>query len=283
MNIDELSCHPVITSANQVDELTSPLKKFGITYFSLSIIDHEASLSGFCNNSKFIKEYLANKYYNIDLFKNLEEQINHNKTHTYVLWDNIKGNKTFDEFYREVHQHNVSHGFTIVENHANCQYIFTFGSTTNNHAINEFYYNNLDILHAFIAYFKSVIYQDKSLKQVLNAKFKLEFANDYQVLDPSMMDQLQVKVFDNNFLRINKFLLNTIDNRSSLTKHELACLYWLRQGKTVSEISELVFRSRRTIEEHVANIKRKMHCRTLLQVGEKIAVLGLSTILDNWG
>jgi DNA-binding CsgD family transcriptional regulator len=51
-----------------------------------------------------------------------------------------------------------------------------------------------------------------------------------------------------------------------LSKKELECLSHLLEGKTAQEISNTVFRSRRTVEAHLAHIKEKVGCRTLVEL-----------------
>ena len=60
-----------------------------------------------------------------------------------------------------------------------------------------------------------------------------------------------------------------------LTPMELECIRWLHKGKSAELISEILGKSRKTIERQIASIKRKYNCYTLFQLGQKIIEDGL--------
>jgi DNA-binding CsgD family transcriptional regulator len=60
-----------------------------------------------------------------------------------------------------------------------------------------------------------------------------------------------------------------------LSQRELECIQWLYKGKTVPEIALILNISKRTAEKHILNIKNKLQCYTLLQLGAKLFELGL--------
>ena len=64
-----------------------------------------------------------------------------------------------------------------------------------------------------------------------------------------------------------------------LTAVERKCIAWLRQGKSADLIADILGVSRKTIERHIASIKRKYDSYTMYQLGEKIAVAGLADLL----
>ncbi len=45
-----------------------------------------------------------------------------------------------------------------------------------------------------------------------------------------------------------------------LSKRELECLFFLLRGKTAMQIADILFLSKRTVENHLANIKMKLGC-----------------------
>jgi FixJ family two-component response regulator len=64
--------------------------------------------------------------------------------------------------------------------------------------------------------------------------------------------------------------------REALTKIELSVLRLVLEGKTNSEIADLLHRSVRTIEAHRSHIWHKLGVHNLLELLEKSALIGLS-------
>lgn len=63
-----------------------------------------------------------------------------------------------------------------------------------------------------------------------------------------------------------------------LTSRELEFLYWLSLGKTASETARILHIGQRTAEVHVNNIKTKLGCATLFQLGQQIEKLNIGII-----
>lgn len=62
--------------------------------------------------------------------------------------------------------------------------------------------------------------------------------------------------------------ITSVDN--TLSKRELECLFFLLRGKTAAQIADILFLSKRTVENHLANIKTKLGCNKkseLIDVG----------------
>ncbi len=80
---------------------------------------------------------------------------------------------------------------------------------------------------------------------------------------------------------ISKYLLSSVNKtlrlipnsdqkhffNANLTRREIECLYWFKQGKTVPEMSIIMNISKRTTETYVANLKAKFGCVNLFQLG----------------
>jgi DNA-binding CsgD family transcriptional regulator len=67
----------------------------------------------------------------------------------------------------------------------------------------------------------------------------------------------------------------SIINNQEFTKCEKQVLYLLVYGKSARETGEILYRSRRTIEDHIVNIKDKLGCRTKSELIEKVLDEGL--------
>ena len=60
---------------------------------------------------------------------------------------------------------------------------------------------------------------------------------------------------------------------SYLTRRELECLHWIANGKTVEMTATILNVSARTITAHIVNIKEKLGCNNLFQLGMVYAKL----------
>lgn len=82
--------------------------------------------------------------------------------------------------------------------------------------------------------------------------------------------------------------------QDELTKRELECLFFLLRGKTAAQIANFLFLSKRTVENHIVNIKQKLNCTKkseLIEYGmsqgylniipESLLKKELSIMLDN--
>ncbi len=64
-----------------------------------------------------------------------------------------------------------------------------------------------------------------------------------------------------------------------LTGKELEILINLYSGKKLVDIAKLLYISEKTIETHIDNIKNKLKCRTMFELGAICSSLGLNNIM----
>ena len=75
------------------------------------------------------------------------------------------------------------------------------------------------------------------------------------------------------WLRHSELEIDLERKPSPLSKRELECLCWIRDGKTNAELAELLGVSERTVEFHTANIFRKLGVRSRVEA----VVVGLQS------
>ena len=75
-----------------------------------------------------------------------------------------------------------------------------------------------------------------------------------------------------NIRYISPFAGNDPDSKH-LTKREIECVDWYLKGKTAYEISLILKLSKRTIESHVENVKVKLNCINMAQLGYLVAAI----------
>jgi DNA-binding CsgD family transcriptional regulator len=52
-----------------------------------------------------------------------------------------------------------------------------------------------------------------------------------------------------------------VSEQGKLSKREMEILFFLLRGKSASQIADALFLSKRTVENHLANMKQKLHCQ----------------------
>lgn len=276
MAMFDIEKHPAFLAAPAVIALMKPLLKLGITDFAVAMV---------CNNQSYLlsssqlwlARYFDQEYYKLGLFSN--DDLRASKKEVFLVWDNLEGTAAFQKFYKDSYEHGLAHFFTITQWVKNKQYTFYFTADPNSKSINQLYYNKMNELLAFIAFFREKIASDKVLMDAFSTK----------VLDLSLISKNS-----NNHIKlpkhclvdsarettlITRYMLSGPYGSSYLSLRELQCLYWLRQGKTIPEIAILLCRSQRTIEERVMKIKAKLQCDNLFQLGNRVAELGLHHLL----
>ncbi len=67
--------------------------------------------------------------------------------------------------------------------------------------------------------------------------------------------------------------VNTKSYKSRLSSRQMEVMWWLHQGKTASEIAEILGVADVTIRKHIINIKEKTNCHTMFQLGGYYAKL----------
>jgi DNA-binding CsgD family transcriptional regulator len=262
---------PVIQFVPTIIELSSPLKRFGISYFSYAKIEGNL-LAGYLNNL-----FLAESVLKMGAFKSnfLGENFSlaKGKKHIFLMEKAIAGTLIGNESIDLLHQSGVGNVLGIAERVDDIYHVFYFGSAPNNTHILEFYFNNLDILFNFIHFFMDAISHHKPLREGLNDR--INFTGDLE--DPHDIPDRHDFYQD---LNLTKFYINSND-KSFLTKRELDCLALMRTGLRTKQISSRLNLSNRTIEEHILKIKQKLHCKNLIQIGERINDLNLKNILED--
>lgn len=107
--------------------------------------------------------------------------------------------------------------------------------------------------------------------------------NSYQKKDQSCLDLSTILDKEFNLSTIKqdsgnsaKALPNFSNETAKLTSREKECLFELSSGKSAKRIARALSISPRTVEVHIDNIKRKLECRTRLEIVSKLNNLAVS-------
>ena len=144
---------------------------------------------------------------------------------------------------------NVTHGITVIHHTKTGYGFFNFGNDYGGLSTLNNYVNNLGVFNEFILYFYSVanhLIQEASQQSIL-----IQPVNKFGCS--------QKKDFCDN------------TNQPNFSQREMHCIHWYLQGKNSGEIAIILGISRRTVETYIENIKIKLGCSTLFQVGYRLA------------
>jgi len=265
--------HAFLTQSVNIDAICQPLKKFGINIFTYLKNFKNGSQINLSSNSKWLEDYYNLSLYQSSLYENNPEAYRSGFSVWLATDDSpviAHGRDYFDSYY----------GMTVTKQQDDgCEFYF-FSGSMKNPVLMDFYLNNLDLLERFIIYFK-----DRAAKL-------LEQAKQNKIILPRDPINRETKDTNNNLSDLRKeFLKETAMRRYriesgefkgiTLSKREIDCISALHQGLTADEISRKLFRSKRTIEKHIENIKDKFGCRTKSELVERfINVSG--TRANNW-
>jgi DNA-binding CsgD family transcriptional regulator len=254
--------HLSLIVSNDIDEICKPLKKFGIKLFTYLKNYRNGAQIYLSNDSRWTEDYYNKKLYESSLFE-LNPAI---YPSGYTLWPKDSSSKVF------IHARTYfdsDHGITIIENQKKfCEFYF-FSTSASNPSIINLYLNNIDLLKRFVVYFKdkasAILKTAEKNKIIIPQHFqKLNVAeNDVDFILHSMLLNTSLKKEFLKEIRISHYRFEQGDLKNIiLTEKELDCAFALLEGKTANETGEKLFRSRRTIETHISNMKSKFHCKT---------------------
>lgn len=258
MNIDQfIRYHPTIVCQADLVEICKPLQKLNIVYFAHVHIDEKSNMSGISSCPEYFKIYFNNNFYQYDL-----HMANLSREKSYIIWDTIQRTKQSKIMHHYFTQLNRDHTFSIVKSSKTTKDYYHFAVKNEHDFMNNRYLQLLEELHCFINYFTEQVNTNKQLKLA----YKMKISINKQLGGFFFNGQLQNDAFKDfyNEIKTKHFYFNHIEY---LTKRELECLYWISKGKTATEIAIILQITDRTIKEHFKNIKQKLNCQTLFQLG----------------
>jgi len=247
----ELEKHFVSTSSSAVDEIISPLKVYGISHLSLSILrDHDkkgGTIEFLSSDPRMLQPYIDNKVYKEFLGAGCQNYI-----------DCAVLSKTVEETSPLLAQlatiqgesYKFGNGIDVIQTFEDRCEVYYFASDIDRHHMQEFYLNNIDFLRQFIFLFRE------------KAKVLFNKSREYRLYCSGGGDDTML-TSDYWQSRTNKANIADLYN---LTKKERECAGCIKFGYGAKEIAVMMNISKKTVEKHVAQIKRKMHCKTIYEL-----------------
>ncbi len=262
-NIDKMT-----EASKKIHRSCSPLEKLGIIEFRYARSFNDLTQFSISPNFQFVEEYYALDFHKIGSFNKHPSRYK-NST---MLWSDVDDSRPFlyarDRF-------SIGKGITLVEKrHDGCEFYFIGGSVDNKN-ITTFLMNHISLLRRFISYFKSE--NKKIIAEARHCGLPLYLPEDPKEIaintnEDCLLAESQKKI--DEFLHATQpkqLYFNNNGHEVVLTKAESRCLALLLQGKSAEQTAQLLFNSRRTIEQHLDRTRAKLGCENKLQLVALIA------------
>lgn len=253
MNGINLANNFAITSSNLIKEVCDPLlNQIGITYFNyIKIHNQDCSRELLTNNPDWIEHFYKHELYNtlgaID--------VEHLLPKGFILWSEVDEKEP--AYFQQREYFNIDNGITFVVKRKDTTLLYIFGSTRENHAINNFYVCNIDLLQRFIHYFT-----DRAHHLIQEVAQNRIYLPEPQKINPARVNNINVseqmrKDFLNQTTVSRYYLLNESDDLY-LTPKQAECASLFIKGLTAKQIAIRMGISNRTVEGQLQDIKSKI-------------------------
>lgn len=279
MNIDIALNHYTV-NAPYVAEISKPFESIGLIGFVYMRIYPNGSIINLaalpCWTDFYYKQVFAKNYTEQDM-------IDHLCIHDGAsLWAMNPANKVWKDVKDKF---GYGNGITLNKQHDEFKEITMFYSMADNHAINNFYLNNLDILNKFKNYFiesaHKIIKQEERVKDSfchpliptknpktsetsLIENLTLDISQKLKSIGLNTSQLTWDTIFKLSATQINKLLvkrnypINLGTHQITLSKMEIRTFIELIKGKHAGEIACTLEIKQSTVESYLLNLKNKI-------------------------
>lgn len=268
-DIDEkfFRSHITFTSVSEITEIAKPLSSLGFTYFTFD--RHYSDNSRICltNSGKWIEHYWRSGLYKEAVF----EKDPMNFFNGYVFWNWLKR----EPIYSAAADHDIDHGITFTEVGKEYSDFYHFGTSRQHPMSHENIMRLMNPIHRFIAHFKQRTEKLVSKASAEKNLFPVYGEERKRIKSSDLNEQLHQGNLS-EFLKsteITKLFLGEKFNHRYLTRKEVHVVSALIENGTLQSASNAIGLSRNTFDFHINNIKCKLECDTLFQLGCKIGAI----------
>ena len=272
--------HFALTASDAIEQICTPLKLLGITYFHYVKLYPNGSTVQLINRALHLRDFYAKGLYLCGRF----EYPNQHHVPGYVLSSTLdSAAQQIFSYAREYHD--IDHVLTISKKNQENWGFYHFGGPKNFFSLPSFYLSNLDLLERFILYFhekaEKIIIQ--ASKQRIYHPTNASTKNSLTTLPP--LDPLEKQnTIRQQFLEqlaMEKFSLIDYGQKIVLTKRETDCLREWFKGYPAREIAQKLAVSPRTVETHIMHVKDKLQCNTKTQLIDKLQQNNFELLLQD--
>jgi len=251
---DVIKKHYFTTAQQDMRNLASPLKQYGITHFAKSSVYGDNHADILTTDVK-----ASNIFYDMHCYKNLFNATIDDYSDSAFLWDDLAStdNSIKDSFKSIANDINIANGITVIKKNNNVVDFYHFATTRKIHHMNSFYLNNIDLLDSYILYFND------TAKNLLKASYEnriyLPNAGDKSIAISEHFKKHTASRIrsDNNLFHLARFY--------NISDRELECAMQIANGNRSKEIAIELNISIRTVEKHLLALRKKTGSKSLCQ------------------
>lgn len=273
--------------SSHIVEITKPLETLGIIGFFYTRLYSDGTFINLSTSPQWTNYYFKKLFDGHYQSKDVADQLfSHSNA---SLWALNTDNTVWQDAKREFEYDN---GLSLFEQHTQFQELTGFYSTTDNHAINHFYVNQLDMLKNFKQYFINQAAEMIQAEEIEKNKcFLPDFVLESSTLaHPSKMEKLALPNISDIFVpkldwnaifqlsnqQLDQLLIKSryqikLDRGyTMLSKMEIKTLVQLLRGKHAGEIACSLKLKQNTVESYLSNIKNKLGVRLKSELVQRI-------------
>lgn len=253
MNGIDLTKHFSLNSSPLLKEICDPLlTPIGITYFNyIKIYNDDCSREMLTNNPEWTDHFYSNALYNSAGAVDVE----HLLPKGYFLWSEMNDKDPIYQQGREFF--NIDNGITFVVKRKDATLLYIFAANRDNHAINNFYAGNIDLLQRFIHYFTNqaqpIIKEAEQNRVYLPTPQKIDSNRVNNII---LSDALRAEFLKKT--EVPKYYLLNESDELYLTKKQAEYATLFLKGLSAKQIARNMNISYRTVEGHLHDIKIKL-------------------------
>lgn len=270
----------MLSSCKQLGKITQPLKKFGIIGFGYTRVNDNGSMIDMVDRSNAIESsyYTDNSTYE-DVAPDACPELLQGE---YFLVDcTTSNNPCFQRIHREF---GSTHLLAFVKRQPGFFEIFWFNSNTAERFVN-LCLNRLTLLESFTTYFKSEtlalqrLYLSDPLWRYLDdaAKKRNKAYIEAHRQTPEKLEGESFQAATSGFFydAVKKRYYIPSKHHLYLTQREMDCLRCCVLGQSGKQTALTLSVTRRTVEAHLDNLKRKLDCNNRIDLVRKAMQLNL--------
>ncbi|PRP72301.1 hypothetical protein BUE93_02360 [Chromobacterium amazonense] len=250
--------NPSFTLTNQVIEFSRPLKSFNIDYFTFDRHYKDGSRVALTNSADWIIHYWRKEMFRLAIFESAPDSFSSG----HVFWSWLKR----EPIYSAAAEFGIDNGVTLIEQHHEYCDFFHFGSIHNNALNNDALLRHMPVLQRFCGLFTYKLSDAIALatKHRIVVPGTASAARPEQI-NPSMLDTDFSMLLERR--DVSRIYLGEAYNNAYLTKKEISLMQRLILGDSCQEAAEQLSISCDAINKHIKNIKDRLNCKSLCQLG----------------
>jgi DNA-binding CsgD family transcriptional regulator len=253
--------NPTFTATNEIAEFTQPLKKIGLEYFTFDRHYNDNSRFSLTNSGKWIEHYWREKLYKNAIFEKDTSKF----ADGHVFWNWLQR----EPVYSAAADYGIDNGITLVDKQENYYDFLHFGAINNSSINNDYLIDKLHYLHQFSHIFKHKMYRIIQIAE----KYKIQVPVNEFSASVAEKRISEGRVANSDFYGslgkrdAGRIYLDGSFNNTWLTQREFKTMVLLTQGFSISEVAIQLNISDDAINKYVKNIKDKLNCKTLCELG----------------